>query len=468
MEREENSHEHSFLDSIAGNRRVAIASGIALTVIVIFGLLMTRQILFFNVNVETIFFIITVVVGYGIISWILLKYTEKITAELRSKSRFIRNIQMAIKIIQFSLFGILLIAVFNQLIYGPYNSNSRYFSVSVFAISSVISGIILGLLAYKFFSWYRLTDKKNIVVLFYGLAAAALAISITADASNKILVLDVIQQTSPPNAVPQSYFSYKYSEKMQGRVQYVFVNPQVNTTLLLPKQSEGLYQAVNYLESYPPYLLSWLATVALLYNFYRRVGKFPVKYWIILSIPLILYLIGSGYIFSLPKDTTYLYYFRLLFRGGTIASSALFGLIFYIMTRNVNAKKLKDYLTITALGIISVGIANETSANHVTYGAAVHSLVLISSYLFTLGLYSAAVSISQDASLRKTIKKSIPELFDNIGAAQIEKVLKERVMKLVHANQERMEEETGGVSYSLTDEELKDYMQEVIREKESK
>ena len=242
----------------------------------------------------------------------------------------------------------MLIAVFNQLIYGPYNSNSRYFSVSVFAISSTISGIILGLLAYKFFSWYRLTDKKNIVVLFYGLAAAALAISITADASNKILVLDVIQQTSLPNAVPQSYFSYKYSEKMQGRVQYVFVNPQVNTTLLLPKQSEGLYQAVNYLESYPPYILSWLATVALLYNFYRRVGKFPVRYWIILSIPLILYLIGSGYIFSLPKDTTYLYYFRLLFRGGTIASSALFGLIFYIMTRNVNARKLKDYLTITA------------------------------------------------------------------------------------------------------------------------
>src|SRR6478672_3067382 len=301
MERKESSHKHSFLDSITGNRRVAIASGIALTVIVIFGLLMTRQILFFDVNVETIFVLLTVVVGYGIISWILLKYTEKITAELRSKSRFIRNIQMAIKIIQFSLFGILLIAVFNQLIYGPYNSNSRYFSVSVFAISSSVSGIILGLLAYKFFSWYRLTDKKNIVVLLYGLAAAALAISITADAANKILVLDVIQQRSLPNAVPYSYFSYKYSEKMQGRVQYVFVNPQVNTTLLIPKQSEGLYQAVNYLESYPPYILSWLATVALLYNFYRRVGNFPVRYWIILSIPLILYLIGSGYIFSVAQ-----------------------------------------------------------------------------------------------------------------------------------------------------------------------
>jgi hypothetical protein len=250
-------------------------------------------------------------------------------------------------------------------------------------------------------------------------------------------------------------------------VQYIFTNPHLNTSLVLPKESEKLYQTINYIESYPPYIFTWIATVALLYNFYQRVGRFPLKYWIILSIPLILYLIGSGYIFSLPKDQTYLYYFRLLFRGGTIASSALFGIIFYIMTKNVNARKLKNYLTITVIGIISVGIANETSANHVTYGAAVHSLVLLSSYMFTLGLYSAAVSISQDASLRRTIKKSVPELFDKIGAAQIEQVLKERVMKLVHTTQEQMEEETGGVSHALTEDELKDYMQQVIKETSS-
>jgi len=456
------------MDSITGNTKLAIASGIVLTIIVIFGLLMTRQILFFDVNVETLFFAITVVVGYGVASWILLKYTDRITAELRSKSRFIRNIQVVMKVIQFSLLGILLVAVVNQLIYGAYNNNSRYFAVLVFAISSAVSGIILGLLSYKFFSWYRLTDKRNIVVLFYGLAAAALAISITADASNKLLVLDVIQQVSPPNTVPQSYFSYKYSERLNGRVQYIFTNPHLNTSLVLPKESEKLYQTINYIESYPPYIFTWIATVALLYNFYQRVGRFPLKYWITLSIPLILYLIGSGYIFSLPKDQTYLYYFRLLFRGGTIASSALFGIIFYIMTKNVNARKLKNYLTITVIGIISVGIANETSANHVTYGAAVHSLVLLSSYMFTLGLYSAAVSISQDASLRRTIKKSVPELFDKIGAAQIEQVVKERVMKLVHTTQEQMEEETGGVSHALTEDELKDYMQQVIKEKSSR
>ena len=103
--------------------------------------------------------------------------------------------------------------------------------------------------------------------------------------------------------------------------------------------------------------------------------------------------------------------------GGTIASSALFGLIFYIMTRNVNARKLKDYLTITASALYRLALRTKPQVNHVTYGAAVHSLVLLSSDLFTLGLISAPVSISQDTSLRKTIKKSIPELFDNRGSS---------------------------------------------------
>src|SRR5262249_27186484 len=332
------------------NRRLAIAAGIVLTVITIFGLLMTRQILFFNVNVETSFYTITVVVGYGIVSWMLLKYTERITVELRSKSKFLHKIQIAVKIIQFSLFGILLIAVFNQIGYGAYNNNSRFFSITVLAISTVSSGIILTLLAYKFFSWYRLTDKRNVVVLFYGLAAAALAISITADAANKLFVLGEIKEKSPPNTLPQSYFSYKNSEKYHGRVQYTFTNPETNTSLVLPKASEPMYQSINYLSSYPPYVLTWLGTVFLLHNFYQRIGRFPLRFWIFLSIPLLLYLIGSGYVFSLPKDTTYLYYFRLLFRGGTIGSSVLFGLIFYIVTRNVNVRKLKDYLTITAIG----------------------------------------------------------------------------------------------------------------------
>jgi len=44
-----------------------------------------------------------------------------------------------------------------------------------------------------------------------------------------------------------------------------------------------------------------------------------------------LYLIGSGLIFHAYDP--YRFYFRILFRAGTIGSSVLFGVAFYIITR---------------------------------------------------------------------------------------------------------------------------------------
>jgi hypothetical protein len=52
----------------------------------------------------------------------------------------------------------------------------------------------------------------------------------------------------------------------------------------------------------------WLAIATLLRQYYksiRRDTKFPLKFWIILAVPLILYLIGSNLIFSTPADTPY-------------------------------------------------------------------------------------------------------------------------------------------------------------------
>jgi MFS family permease len=451
--------------SIVGSRKVAIYTAAVVTIIVIFGLLMTRQILFFNVTMETIFFLITVVIAYGVGSWILLGYTRHITKELKSKSRFINIMQLAMTIIQFSLFGILLLAIYNELYYGPYSNNTRYFTTSVYAISIIATTIFLASISFKFFSWYKLTSKKNFMILFFGLAAVFLAISISGDGINKLLILQVVNEKSPPEAVPQSYFVYKNIEKYHGRVQYVVVNPDITTTYVVLSEDQSLYRNINYLASYPPYIFSWIGTVLLLRHFYQRIGKLPVRYWIILTIPLILYLIGSGLIFSLPSDMPYLYYFRILFRAGTIASSILFGLAFYIITRNVNSGKVKDYFAITAIGITIIGIANETSALHQTYGAAVHSLVLLSSYLFTIGLYSAALAISQDSLLRRSIKKNMPESLGDIGTAQMEQELEKRIVKIVEENKKKLEEETGGISYSLTDDDIKEYMVQVIQEK---
>ena len=102
---------------------------------------------------------------------------------------------------------------------------------------------------------------------------------------------------------------------------------------------------------------------------------------------LVLYVIGSGLIVSLPPaEDPYRYLFRIIFRGGTIGSSILFGISFFIITRKVtemgirnrnilSVERIKDYLTISAIGIVMIGIANEASALQQTFGAAAHGLV---------------------------------------------------------------------------------------------
>jgi hypothetical protein len=60
---------------------------------------------------------------------------------------------------------------------------TRPLAVSVNAIASASAVVVLGLIGYKFFSWFR--DKRNnYIVLLYGLAAAALLIPITVDAGD--------------------------------------------------------------------------------------------------------------------------------------------------------------------------------------------------------------------------------------------------------------------------------------------
>lgn len=461
---------YGFADSIVSNKKVPVVTGAVIIFLVIIDLLMTRQILPYNNDTDFIMFILTVVIGYGVGSFILLRYAAGISKEIRTKSRFINLMQWTVTIVQFALLGFLLFVLFSELFYGIYNSNTRVFTTTVFAVSSISATVVMGIIAFKFFSWYKLSNKKNLTVLLYGIAALTLAMSIAEDAGTKLLMLRVVEEPSPPGAITKSSFIYKASEKYNGEIEYKVVNPQTTTLYILPNSNLIYYNLLNSIVLPVGFVFRWGASTMLLRNFYQRMAKLPLSFWIVLSLPLVLYLIGKMPGFFAGEslqgvDEQYRYFFRLLFRIGTIGGNILFGLAFFIVARKLSAGKLRDYLTIAGIGDTIIGIALSTSALQVTYGAAAHSLVLLSSFLFCLGLYVSAVAVSQDKSLRKSIKKTIPELFDNVGSAQTEKELLERAVRLLKANREEMEEETGGVSYALTEDDIKEYIVQVIREK---
>jgi hypothetical protein len=461
---------YDFADSIVSNKKVPVVTGAVIIFLVIIDLLMTRQILPYNNDTDFIMFILTVVIGYGVGSFILLRYAAGISKEIRTKSRFINLMQWTVTIVQFALLGFLIFVLFSELFYGIYGSNTRVFTTTVFTVSSISATVVMGIIAFKFFSWYKLSNKKNLTVLLYGIAALTLAMSIAEDAGTKLLMLRVVEEPSPPGAITKSSFIYKASEKYNGEIEYKVVNPETTTLYILPNSNLIYYNLLNSIVLPVGFVFRWGASTLLLRNFYQRMAKLPLSFWIVLSLPIVLYLIGKMPGFFAGEslqgvDEQYRYFFRLLFRIGTIGGNILFGLAFFIVARKLSAGKLRDYLTIAGIGDTIIGIALSTSALQVTYGAAAHSLVLLSSFLFCLGLYVSAVAVSQDNSLRKSIKKTIPELFDSVGSAQTEKVLLERAVRLLKANREEMEEETGGVSYSLTEDDIKEYIVQVIREK---
>jgi hypothetical protein len=451
--------------SAVSSRKAAVLVGIVIIFLVIIDLLVTRQVLPSYKEIEITIFVLTVTIGYGIGSWILLGYIGRVSKEIRAKSRFINVMHWTVNVVQFSLLGILLFVLFSN---SP--TNTRFLSHTVFAVSSILATVTMGVISFKFFSWYKLSEYKNFTVLFYGIAALTLGMSITEDVGTKLLMVQEVEEKTPPGAISQSSFQYKASDKYDAEVIRKEVNPDTTALLILPNSNLEYYNLLNSTVLPIAFVFRWIASTTLLRGVYQRIGKLPLSFWIILSLPLILYLVGKMPGFFAGEslagvDEAYRYYFRILFRAGTIGGNIVFGLAFFVIARRLASSKIKDYLIITAIGDTIVGIALSTSALEPTYGVAAHSLVMLSSYLFSVGLYICAISLSQDSSLRKSIRRSNIGLVDNIVTAQMEHELRKKILKIVEDGKDKIEEQTGGLSYSVTEKDVRDYMELVIDER---
>src|ERR671911_1046833 len=92
--------------------------------------------------------------------------------------------------------------------------------------------------------------------------------------------------------------------------------------------------------------------------------------------------------------------------------------------------------------------------------------LIFTAYLVTIGIYMSTISLAQDAELRRSIKRvarTQSKLFDSMVTAEIEKEIERRVMQIIRTQSVEMETETG-VQPSLNDQEIQDYLKQVIKE----
>jgi hypothetical protein len=86
--------------------------------------------------------------------------------------------------------------------------------------------------------------------------------------------------------------------------------------------------------------------------------------------------------------------------------------------------------------------------------------------LILSGLYQAAIAMSHDMNLRRSVKKSSideSKLLDAIGLAQMQEEIKKKVMRITKENAEKMVQESK-VEPSLADDELEKYLDDALEE----
>ena len=238
-----------------------------------------------------------------------------------------------------------------------------------------------------------------------------------------------------------------------------------------PSSINNVYQIASSVG----YVLTWIATVMLLRPYIEKLGK--LKFWSIMIVTMGYYLISFP-LFSLgyftPSENSNAMTNILIFSLSAIFTGILFGVAFLSVARTLKiGTPARNYMIIAPYGFLLFYIAGSafvSQAAYPPYGLISVSFTGLSCYLIYNGLYFAAISVSQDMTLRQSIRKSVMEqskLLDNIGTAEMEKEVQKRVLTVVKKTSADMKESTG-VDASMNEGEMKDYVELVIKELRSK
>jgi hypothetical protein len=275
------------------------------------------------------------------------------------------------------------------------------------------------------------------------------------------------------SVVPQSLITLETTPVVNANsseVKPFQANPQTLDTLL------AIISIANWLVI-PLALIIWAATAVMLRGYSKKYGA--GKYWLMISAPLVSLIIASLSLLILLPTLTSIFdenaipYTMLAF-GGILTEGFLLGFAFIAASRiyrRITGRRIKInyYLDISARGVVILFVsffANPSAGSYLPFGVIAASFFAFGAYLFFSGIYCSAISVSEDVNLRTSIRKSAldeSKLLGSIGTSQMEMELQKRVLNIAKSQQDNMLKETG-VQPSLSEDDIKEYLDEVISE----
>ena len=389
---------------------------------------------------------IGIAIIFAVTQYFILSYVKQSNKETRAKALNLDITYWIVSIAQYILVGILVYVILQIIVAQQYSIITLYAS---HVISYGLWITTLSLLSEAFFSWYKLSNK-NIMVLILAISMIAYVINGIAGLAS---YLDMLSQQKP--VVTSNDIAYF---------------PEFSIALL--GSQIGL---VNQIASSIAYILTWIGTVKLLYPHVKKLGK--TKFWIVMGAAMIYYLISFplfvlGY-FTPSENVDAMTNILIISLGG-IFSGIIFGAAFLSVARTLRKETaLRNHMIMAAYGFLLFYIAGSSTAAQAAYppyGLASMSLTGLSCYLIYSGLYSSATMVSQDTTLRQSIRRSVTEqskLLDSMGTAHMEKELQSRVLTIAKKNSDTLAEETG-VETSMSEDDMKDYLEVVMDELHNK
>ncbi|MBV9667733.1 MAG: hypothetical protein JO327_06340 [Nitrososphaeraceae archaeon] len=397
-----------------------------------------------------VLFITTILTIYGAGQYFLLGFLKQISSGVRSKESYFNKLYNLLTIAQYIIAGILLLIIFQILL------TSHYYIVSTIAattISYALACIIMSLVSYRFFSWYK--SSKDNTVLLYALASAMVAIS----TGSHLLTHNAILLEKP--FVIDANLKQDFPEISQSTIGII----------------ANVFLYANVLPLLLSFVLMYAGTILLLQHHSEKLGK--IKFWIIICLPLISFLAGLlPTLLALPSGGFTFYnknfvVFRVLSILSGTSGSILIGIAFLAIARTVckihQNSTMVDYLAIAGYGVMMLAISIETpmyQAPYPPFGVAASASIGLMCYLYGIGIYLSAISVSEDVKLRHAIRQYVikeSKLLDSIGTAEMEQQIEKTILKITKEQEGVLTEQTG-VEPSLTEGEVKDYVETVLSE----
>jgi len=336
------------------------------------------------------------------------------------------------------------IMIIEMLLYQRY---SVYILVLTVIISYSLNTFFMSLLSFMLLSWNK--TRKNSVLLSYGLASISASVS---------AVLTAIYITG---------ILLGKTAEISSTLEIIFPIFDLNSIL-------GFLNITNTLSFLSSFILIWIGSALVLKHYSSNIPK--SRYVLLIVVPLIYYIgqyftiLNILFPFVDSSSTSFIYYYSIFFTLSSVVGSVIFAITFWLMARDLSRESsTSTYLRICGYGLIMFFSSATATVVHTPYpafGMVSISLVGLSSYYILHGFYSSSVSLSEDITLRLLIRKSISSQLAFLSSMSTGYILDKVVSQVVNTTR-RFEEdsmERTGISSSLSNDEIKMYIKQIVEE----